>query len=599
MMNTARLSKFFCKMLLVGLSFLPFCAVAGLADSAAAKPRTSAKPSQVAPRQQVGSYTLGSGDRIRMDIFNVPEYSGEYPVLVDGTLNLPIIGAVSVNGLTLAQASQVIEARYARYVKRPTVTVGLLIPRPIQVAIAGEINRAGSYTIPLTETRKFPTLSQFVQLAGGASQTADLRRVFVRRNGVVKTVNLLAVLQNADVSQDVTLRDGDVVYINTATSVDVADIARTSSSNLGSQDTAIKIAILGEVSKPGTYSMKAEGPPTGTSGRVSLPTITEALKLAGGATTSADASNIIVRRKTKTGMTIPIRINLMRLLNNSDINQDLVLQDGDTITIPADPVIGSRNSRQLATSSFGPQVLNPIKVAIVGEVNRPGTYNLKGEANNTNSISNQNINFSPPTITQAIQAAGGIRPTADVRDIVLRRYDRRGNGQAKNVNLWTLLTQGDTSQDLILQEGDQIYIPVAKTINPAETDILANAPFSPTTIKVNIVGEIKGSRQNGATLELSPTTTLNQAILAAGGFDPVRANKNSVDLIRLNPNGTVTKRTIGVDFASGINDTINPTLRNNDIVVIGRSGTTRVGDGLGSVLNPLSPLLTILNLFRR
>jgi polysaccharide biosynthesis/export protein len=586
-------------MLLVGLSFLPFCAVAGLAESATAKPRTSPKPSPVVNRQQQSSYTLGSGDRVRMDIFNVPEYSGEYPVLVDGTLNLPIIGTVSVNGLTLSQASQAIEARYARYVKRPIVTVGLLIPRPIQVAIAGEINRAGSYTIPLTETRKFPTLSQFVQLAGGASQTADLRRVFVRRNGVVKSVNLLAVLQNADVSQDVTLRDGDVVYINTATSVDVADIARTSNSNLGSQDTAIKIAILGEVSKPGTYSMKADGPAAGSSGRVSLPTITEALKLAGGATTSADASNIIVRRKTKTGMTIPIRINLMRLLNDSDINQDLVLQDGDTITIPADPVIGSRNSRQLATSSFGPQVLNPIKVAVVGDVNRPGTYNLKGEANNTNSISNQNINFSPPTITQAIQAAGGIRPTADVRDIVLRRYDRRGNGQAKSVNLWTLLTQGDTSQDLILQEGDQIYIPVAKSINPAETDILANAPFSPTTIKVNIVGEIRNSRQSGATLELSPTTTLNQAILAAGGFDPVRANKNSIDLIRLNPNGTVTKRTIGVDFASGINETINPTLRNNDIVVIGRSGTTRVSDGLGSVLNPLSPLLTILNLFRR
>jgi polysaccharide biosynthesis/export protein len=233
-------------------------------------------------------------------------------------------------------------------------------------------------------------------------------------------------------------------------------------------------------------------------------------------------------------------------------------------------------------------------------VNRPGSYNLKGEANNSSSVANQNINFSPPTVTQAIQAAGGIRPTADVRDIQVRRYDRSsGQGRVKVLNLWTLLTQGDTSQDLILQEGDQIYIPTAKVIDARETDILANAPFSPTTIKINVVGELKGVRQNGASFDLPPTTTLNQAILAAGGFDPVRANKNSVDLIRLNPDGTVSKRTIGVDFASNINETINPTLRNNDIVVIGRSSTTRVGDGLGSVLNPLSPLLTILNLFRR
>jgi polysaccharide biosynthesis/export protein len=116
---------------------------------------------------------------------------------------------------------------------------------------------------------------------------------------------------------------------------------------------------------------------------------------------------------------------------------------------------------------------------------------------------------------------------------------------------------------------------------------------------VNVVGEVRNSRQGGATIELAPTSTLNQAILAAGGFDPVRANKNSVDLIRLNPNGSVTKRTIGVDFAKGVDETINPTLRNNDIVVIGRSGTTRVADGLGSVLNPLSPLFSIFNLFRR
>jgi polysaccharide biosynthesis/export protein len=110
-----------------------------------------------------------------------------------------------------------------------------------------------------------------------------------------------------------------------------------------------------------------------------------------------------------------------------------------------------------------------------------------------------------------------------------------------------------------------------------------------------VVGEL---RSNKNTYDLAPNTTLNQAILLAGGFDPVRANKNSVDLIRLQPNGTVEKRTIGVDFSQGLNETNNPVLRNNDVIVVGRSGTTRVGDGLGSVLNPLAPLFTILNIFR-
>jgi polysaccharide biosynthesis/export protein len=607
-MKTARLSHFLRKLLLLSVSLLPILSALELMQAAPAEAKQKAKPQtpQSAPRQTVDAYTLGPGDRIRVDVLNVPEYSGEYIVLVDGTVNLPIIGAVPVNGYSLTQASQTISQRYAPLVRRPFVTVGLLVPRPVQVAIAGEVNRAGSYTIPLTETRKFPTLSQAIQLAGGVSQTSDLRRVRITRNGRVGYFNLLAVLRNADISQDITLRDGDTVFIPTATNVNANDIARTTDSNLSSQDSAIKVAIVGEVAKPGTYSMKAETSPVnpnGTGGKVSLPTLTEAMRLAGGATASADIAGIRVKRLTKNGGYQVISINLLRLLDNGDRAQDLVLQDGDTIYLPSDPVIGSYGSRRLVTSSFGPQVLNPIKVAIVGQVNRPGTYNLKGEANSSNT--QQNINLSPPTVTQAIQAAGGIKPTADVRQIVLQRFNREGRGQVVKINLWSLLTTGDLSQDLVLQEGDRILIPEVASINPGEIDTLANAPFSPATIKVSVVGELgnqsSGNNQAPRTsysLDLAPTTTLNQAILAAGGFNPVRANKNSVDLIRLNPNGSVTKRTINVDFAQGINEANNPVLRNNDVIVVGRSGTTRVGDGLGSVLNPLAPLLTILNIFR-
>ncbi len=609
MIDTARLSKFFCKMLLIGLSCTPLCAILGLPQVASAKPKALPQPSRVTPPQRQqnsnpNAYTLGPGDRVRVDVFNVPEYSGEFIVLVDGTVNLPLIGAIPVAGRTLNQASQIIGQSYKAFVRVPNVTVGLLLARPIQVTIAGEVNRAGSYNIPLSETRKFPTLSQAVQLAGGVNQTSNLRRVRVTRGSRVGYFDLLAVLQNADPTQDLTLRDGDAIFVPTATNVNASDISRISDSNIGSQDSAIKIAIIGEVSKPGTYSLKAE--PTGTTttggGRLNLPTLTEALRLAGGSTASADASRIVVQRLTRNGAPQRISVNLLRLLNAGDTTQDLPLQNGDTIFIPTDPVIGSVGSRQLASSSFGPQVLNPIKIAVVGQVNRPGTYNVKGESNATGSATIQNVNFSAPTVTQAIQSAGGIKPTADVRRIKLLRINRDGRGQAKTINLWALLTQGDSSQDLALQEGDRIIIPeipAGTSPNPGETDTLANAPFAPGVIRVNVVGEIKNSRQGGATIELPPTTTLNQAILAAGGFDPVRANKNSIDLIRLNPNGSVTKRTIGVDFAKGVDETINPTLRNNDIVVIGRSGTTRVADGLGSILNPLSPLFSIFNLFRR
>jgi polysaccharide biosynthesis/export protein len=624
-MNTARLSKLMFRLLLSSLSVLPVVASFDTAEAAPAKskkPATKAKPSkQATPRQgRLDSYLLGPGDRIRIDVFNVPEYSTEYPVLIDGTINLPVVGTVLVNGLSLPQASALLSNQYARFVRNPLVTVGLVSPRPIKIAIAGEVNRAGSYTMSIDgsggttaagpggatvstggTSRQFPTLSQAVQLAGGASQTADLRRVKVQRRGRVATLNLLRVLQGADGTQDVSLRDGDTIYIPTATSVNSNDIARLSGSNIATQDSALKVAIIGEVTKPGTYSIKGEASANGNTGRVSQPTLTEALKLAGGATPSADISKIKVKRSTKSGRSQTIGVDLVRLLDKGDYRQDLILQDGDTIYLPSDPVIGSVGSRRLVSSSFGPQVQNPIKVAIVGDVNRPGTYVLKGEANNATSVNNPNSNLSPPTVTQAILSAGGIKPTANIREVVLQRFNRSGRGQSVKVNLWNLLTQGDISQDLLLQEGDRILIPQATAINPREVDTLANAPFSPATIEVGVVGEVAkgaGTGSGGGRIKLPPNTTLNQALLAAGSFDQVRANKGSVDLIRLNPNGSVTKRSIGVDFAQGINEQNNPTLRNNDVIVVGRSGLASVGDSIGAVFNPLAPLLTLFGIFR-
>jgi polysaccharide biosynthesis/export protein len=609
LMNTVRLTNFLCRIFLLSLSVLPVIMSFDTAQAAPAKASVKSKrpAPQVAPRQsRLDSYLLGPGDRIRIDVFNVPEYSTEYPVLIDGTINLPVVGTVLVNGLTLPQASALLSNQYARFVRNPLVTVGLVSPRPIRVAIAGEVNKAGSYTVNIesggtgaTATgRQFPTLSQVVQLAGGASATADLRQVKVQRRGRVSTLNLLRVLQGADGTQDVTLRDGDTIYIPTASNVNANDIARVSGSNIATQDTALKVALVGEVTKPGTYSIKGEAS-LGTNGRVSLPTLTEALKLAGGATAAADISKIRVKRNTKTGSSQLIGVNLVRLLDNGDMKQDLILQDGDTIYLPADPIINSMGSRRLLASSFGPQVQNPIKVAIVGDVNRPGTYVLKGEVNNATSVNNPNSNISPPTVTQAILSAGGIRPTADIRSVTLQRFNRSGRGQSVKINLWNLLTQGDIGQDMLLQEGDRLLIPQAASINPAEVDILANAPFSPATIDVGVVGEIKGAGAGGSNrLKLPPNTTLNQALLAAGGFDQVRADKSSVDLVRLNPNGSVTKRTIGVDFAQGISEANNPTLRNNDVIVVGRTGTARVGDGLGAVFNPLTPLINLLSIFR-
>jgi polysaccharide export outer membrane protein len=144
-----------------------------------------------------------------------------------------------------------------------------------------------------------------------------------------------------------------------------------------------------------------------------------------------------------------------------------------------------------------------------------------------------------------------------------------------------------------VQDGDTIVIPTATEINPAEATQLATTTLSPTRIQVGVVGEVK---KPGLT-DVQPNSSLNQAILAAGGFNDARASSSAVDLIRLNPNGSVTKRIVKVDFSAGINEQTNPILRNNDVVVVNRSGSAKTGDTINTITGPLGVIFNLLNLF--
>ncbi len=407
-------------------------------------------------------YVLGAGDRLRLDVFGVPEYGGEYPVLVNGSLNLPLVGSVSVKGMSLRQASDAIAAEYAPLLKRSIVTLNLLSARPVNVAIAGEVGRPGSYTLAL-EGNKFPTLTKVVQQAGGLTRTADLRQVEVRRP-------------------------------------------------------------------------QRSGPPQ------------------------------------------QIKVDLWALLQGGNLDQDLVLRDGDSILIPATSDINLAEAPQLAAANFAADPDRPIAIAVVGEVARPGPYTL--------SAKDKDGKRGIPTVTQAIQQAGGINQIADLQQIQIRRATRSGAEQTVRVNLWQLLQTGDLRQDLTLQQGDTIVIPTATGMNPAQASQLAAASFSPDSMKVNVVGEVV----TPGIVTVAPNTPLNQALLASGGFNK-RARKRSVQLIRLNPNGTVTQREIAVNLGAGINDQTNPILLHNDILVVDRTGGAKFSDGLNTILDPLSRLL--------
>lgn len=546
----------------------------------------SMRPTTSAIEAQQADYTLGGGDRIRLDILNVPEYAGEYQVLVNGSVNLPLIGNVSVKGLTLEGAAATISGKYAYYVREPIITVSLIAPRPLKVAISGEVNRPGSYTIPLAgegngnEGIQFPTITQAIQLAGGITQASNLRQVLVRRPQLrggdqIIGIDLWALLQGGDLRQDLTLQDGDTIFIPTSSNTNLAEAPRLAAASFSApKSQPLNIAVVGEVSKPGAYTVTVN-----EAGE--RPTLTKAIKVAGGVTQSADIRRVQIRRATQAGSEQLIAVDLWQLLRAGDLQQDVILQQGDTVVIPTSTDVNLAEATQLSAANFAADQTQPVSIAVVGEVARPGSHIIKSDETGT-----------IPTVTRAIQVAGGITQLADIRQVQVRRITREGSEKTININLWDLLQSGDLRQDVTLQQGDTIVIPTALALNPEEATELAAASFSPSEITVNIVGEVI---KPGA-VQVPPNTPLNQALLAAGGFN-TRARKRTVELVRLNPNGTVSKRSVEVDFKNGINEQNNPTLRPNDVVIVGRSGLASLSDTVGNVLSPLRFIFPLLNLF--
>lgn len=232
--------------------------------------------------------------------------------------------------------------------------------------------------------------------------------------------------------------------------------------------------------------------------------------------------------------------------------------------------------------TVGLLTVSPLRIALSGEVNRPGSYNL---ASSDGKL---------PTLTEAIQKAGGITELADLRQVTLVRSRRAGADETFQIDLWELLKSGDLRQDITLRDGDSIILAKATTpMNPAEAGLIGAATVSPAFIQVGVLGE---TRQSGV-VQIPPNTPLNQAILAAGGFNN-RAHKGSVELIRLNRDGTVSRRKIAIDFSQGINEANNPILRNRDVILVGRNFIASLSDNLTAVLGPVNQTFSIFTLFK-
>ena len=236
----------------------------------------------------------------------------------------------------------------------------------------------------------------------------------------------------------------------------------------------------------------------------------------------------------------------------------------------------------------------PMQVSVVGQVENPGIYvvNPGGEGS---SVAGKSTSIPGlPTVVSAIQKAGGITLNANLGDVRLQRKLPGNTSQLREtqLNLVALLQKGDKRQNPLLFDGDTIVIGRAPAPPPDEVLELAATNLSPQIINVNVVGEVKSPGSQA----LRAGTPLIQAILSAGGPTALRANRNNVELVRINRNGTATLRRYVIDYSQGVSGPRNPPLREGDSVIVNRSVFGSGTDALNAVSQPITNLIGLLTL---
>jgi len=160
------------------------------------------------------NYEVGTNDVLELVVYGVQEYSAELNVSKEGTVLIENVGRIKVAGLSIEAATTKVRQQMANTAypslrtgeSKMALTVGNT--RTIQVTIIGA-QRSGNYNVS-----SLSNVLSALTLAGGPSDIGSFRAIeLIRQNKVIKTFDLYAFMQNGDQSQNMGLKDRDVIKV--------------------------------------------------------------------------------------------------------------------------------------------------------------------------------------------------------------------------------------------------------------------------------------------------------------------------------------------------------------------------------------------------
>ena len=327
--------------------------------------------------------------------------------------------------------------------------------------------------------------------AGGTTAPAISIEATVRRAN--QTIPIDLARATYDRAADIALQNGDILVLTPANGP--------------------RVRVIGAVKMPGQTRFNNAGVK-----------VLDAINQTGGLGLAPNFARVSILRILPNGREISLQVDAARLLGGIDASQNVTLRDGDVIWV-----------RALATRA----------VAVIGEVENPGSYELKPGA----------------TSSEALAQAGGAGALADLSRVVLNPSGQVG--QILDV------TQSVAAQTLELEDGDVVRVPK----NPRQI-LIIDAVARPGSYAI----------AEGA------TPTLGEIIARAGGFAP-GARTDEVTLLRRAP---VTPQTsLGVAIShlhlganqGKPNDDAKFVLQPGDVVVVpaGADQPSKLPQGLAAL----------------
>jgi protein involved in polysaccharide export with SLBB domain len=182
------------------------------------------------------NYVLGPGDELQISVYGIQEFSDAVPVTVEGKVNIQYVGQIAVSGMTIEAATVKIKNAIARVystVRSGQSQVGISLSRirTIKVTLIGS-KQPGNYSIS-----SLATVYNALFLGGGPAKNGSYRNIeLIRNNKVYRTIDLYRFLVNGNQSDNISLKDNDVIRIPAYSQ---------------------RVTVEGEVKRPGIFEMKS------------------------------------------------------------------------------------------------------------------------------------------------------------------------------------------------------------------------------------------------------------------------------------------------------------------------------------------------------